>query len=686
MNTRIQDLLIDLRAKKHVVYRRTADFEPVEQMAAAGLSPTCRAARRLSEFLAAETPVVRPAEQIVFLRTVSRTAPLYTETEWQSIKDSHYIHEAGRVCNICPDYASAIGSGLVTILEDCRQRSAAPAATPDQIEFYQAVGESIGAILDLTDRYRQEALRQERPEIAAILAQVPAHGARTLHEALQALRILHFTLWCEGEYHNTLGRFDQYLYPYYLADRTAGRLDEAGALALIEDFFIALNLDSDLYPGIQQGDNGQSLMLGGVDQDGRDAYNDLSRLCLQASCELKLIDPKINLRVNSRTPLAIFEAGTRLTREGLGFPQYSNDDVVIPGLISKGYSLTDARNYTVAACWEFIIPKYGMDIPNIGAVNMPKIVNDCVQEHLTAETTFAAFLGQVDQALAEACRQEAGKVRNLYLIPAPFMSILMDRCQERGQDISRGARYNNYGLHGVGLSTAVDALAAVKTAVFDEHLVTAAQLKAAMDRDFAGDDALLAALRYQMPKWGNGEAEADDLAVHLLASFSRATEHLVNERNGCFRAGTGSAMYYLWFAEQTGATAGGRLKGEAFAANYAPELFVKSKGPLSVIRSFTKPDLKQVINGGPLTLEIHASVFRNQENLRKVAQMIQLFVQSGGHQLQLNSIDKEALLAAQRHPEQYRSLIVRVWGWSAYFVELDKAYQDHVIARQEFVV
>ena len=161
---------------------------------------------------------------------------------------------------------------------------------------------------------------------------------------------------------------------------------------------------------------------------------------------------------------------------------------------------------------------------------------------------------------------------------------------------------------------------------------------------------------------------------------------LKNERGGIVRAGTGSAMYYTFHANELGATADGREAGVPLPANYAPSLNIRLNGPVSLIKSFTKPDLKKVMNGGPLTIEFSESVFTQEESITKVAQLVQLFVQRGGHQLQLNTVNRERLLDAQQHPENYRNLIVRVWGWSGYFVELDKCYQDHIIRRTELLV
>ena len=177
----------------------------------------------------------------------------------------------------------------------------------------------IDAVENLTERYAEETARTGNQEVARILHQVPKYGARTFHEALQCFRILHFTLWCSGNYHNTVGRFDQFMHPLLKADLEAGRLNEDTAFELLEEFFISFNLDSDLYPGMQQGDNGQSLVLGGVDAEGNDAYNLLSEMCLKASLELQVIDPKINLRVHKQTDMSAFESGTRPDKTGLGF-------------------------------------------------------------------------------------------------------------------------------------------------------------------------------------------------------------------------------------------------------------------------------------------------------------------------------------------------------------------------------
>jgi len=686
MTERIQRMLACILDKRHFALRRDVTWTLAEDFCRNNVSPEKRAAEGLCAMLAAEKPVFLPEETIAFTRTVKQIPDLYTKTEMETLRKSAYYHEKGCVFNISPDYASTIKVGLDTRRSEIEQQLAKAISKKDSTaqEFLSCALMSVDAVLDLADRYRLEAERLELRHIGKILAHVPHHGARTFHEALQFLRILHYTLWCEGEYHNGLGRFDQYLYPYFTADIASGRLTEESALELIEEFFLSCNRDSDLYIGVQQGDNGQSMMLGGVDKSGKDVFNDLSRLCLKASCELRVIDPKINLRVSSATPLSILEEGTELTRQGLGFPQYANDDVVIPALVRLGYSLEDARDYVVAACWEFIIPGCGMDIPNIGAVSFPAVVDRTLRT--SKAKTFDAFMSDVRTELMKEADRIAASLTTVKILPGPFVSILCDGRIEAGRDVCEGNHYNNFGIHGTGLSTAADSLAAIRQMVFDEKLISLADLASVVDSDFKDRPELLAKARFGVPKMGNADPAVDQIGKVLLDAFADTWKGRKNNRGGIYRCGTGSAMYYIWHANELHATPDGRLTGEPFAANYAPSLNARINGPISVIQSFTKPDLGRVINGGPLTIEIHDSAFRNADGITKVAQLVKYFIDSGGHQLQLNAINRDRLKDAQAHPEEHRNLIVRVWGWSGYFVELDKPYQDHIIQRVEMTV
>ncbi|MBQ4043706.1 MAG: pyruvate formate-lyase [Clostridia bacterium] len=660
-----RELYTYITEKKHHALRHPYTGMTAEDWAKEGISDRARMRDRFVSLCQQETPHILPGQQLVFLRTVTDVPDIFTGEEWKEIRASHYIHELGYLSNLSPDYASVIACGLL-------------AASAHHDECAKA---EVRALLSLVNRYREEALAQGWVDIADTLARVPAYGARSFREALQSLRILHWALWAEGEYHNTLGRFDVYMKPYYDYDIENGILTKEEAYELICDFFLSCNIDSDLYPGIQQGDNGQSLMLGGVDAAGECVYSELSTLCLRASGEIRLIDPKINLRVSKNSPMEMYEEGSRLTAAGLGFPQYSNDDVVIPGLKKLGYAHRDAADYAVAACWEFIIPRVGADIANIGALSFPKVIDRAVHEHLTA----AENMEQLWQGVRSVMRQEidtiTAGIEDIYFVPAPMMDVLTD-----SDDITKGAKYNNFGLHGTGVACAADSLAAIEKYQFTEHFRSADEYLSAVDSDYEKDTELLSRLRVESPKFGQNCGAPEAWAKRLLHEFAELLKGRTNCRGGVWRAGTGTAMYYLWHSDELGASPDGRRKGEPLGTNYSASLFAKLDGPVSVVDSFTAPDLSETVNGGPLTLEFQQKMFEAPDGVTKVAHLVRYFIRRGGHQLQLNAVNRDTLLDAQVHPEKYPHLIVRVWGWSAYFVELDECFQNQVLRRQEYTL
>lgn len=687
MNQRIKELLdYYIRDKSHHRYRKLDPEDPyalAEQFEKEGLSDVQRSIKRLQYVLERESPIVFREDKIVLMRTVTRLPELYTRQEWETVKESHYIHEQGKICNINPDYSSLIDVGFNGKRMEIAE--ARKGADEQAVSYLDALLETLDMIEEFAGRYARAAKEAGNDCMAAMLQKIPAEKPDTFQEALQFFRLLHYCLWCSFNYHNTIGRFDQYLYPYLKADLEKGVLDRGSALELLEEFFISFNIDSDLYTGMQQGDNGQSMVLGGKDRDGKDLYNELSDLCIQASLELKLIDPKINLRVCKDTPLSRYERGTQLTKQGLGFPQYCNDEIVIPALLRWGYEEADAYDYVVAACWEFIIPGKGMDIPNIDGLSFPKVIADCM-ELLPRCRDFTEFQQEVKKCIRENIQKMTAKYQNVYLEPSPLMSLMMDGCISRGQDVSMGCKYNNYGIHGSGISTGADSLAAIKRFVYEEKSISAIELTEALRTDFKGKENLRNQLRYEGPKMGNDDDVADSQAVWLLDCFAESLEGIHNDRDGIYRAGTGSAMYYIWHSSSLQATPDGRDAGEEFACNYSPSLFARCEGPVSVIKSFAKPDLVKVSNGGPLTIELYDRLFRNEDSICKVAMFVKSFMDMGGHQMQINAVNREKLLDAKAHPENYRNLIVRVWGWSGYFVELDEVYQDQIIKRMELMV
>jgi formate C-acetyltransferase len=560
-------------------------------------------------------------------------------------------------------------------------------------KFLDGAIETIDAVFELGARYAERARLLGRTEIATILERVPALPPATFHEALQSLRLLHAVVWMGGHYHVGLGRIDQYLCRYLKADLEAGRLNLTAAEELLAEFFISLNKDSDLYPGVQQGDNGQTIMLGGKTKDGADGVNELTEMALRVALYTNMIDPKVNLRITPRTDHSLLTLASQLTRKGLGFPQYSNDEVVVPALIANGYEPEDARSYTVAACWEFIIPGKGMEVVNIGAVSMPLAADRAIRAGLVAGDTFEGVFSRTAEDMRNQVDRLVQSYSNLLLPPAPYYSVLMDGCLEAGRDLSKGLKYNNFGIHGAGFSSAADSLAAVRKFVFQERSVSPRALFEALDLNFVGHEELQKRLMYDAPKTGN-DPEADELLAKLFDSFACSCAAIAdNGRGGHIRPGTGSAMYYVWLTRgepgdysgiPIGATADGRKQSEFFSANLAPSPQAQVRGPISVLQAFSRLDYSRVCNGGPITMELSDSVFSDSEGLTKCAMLVHTFAQLGFQQLQLNTINLDTLLDAREHPERHRNLIVRVWGWSGYFCELAQEYQEHIIARHRY--
>ncbi|MBQ4137593.1 MAG: pyruvate formate-lyase, partial [Clostridia bacterium] len=257
--------------KKHHQFRVDNTCDLASEYKARGLSPIERMADRFERLMHLQTPHILPEEKITFMRTTTCIPDCFTEDEWAEIKKEHYIHELGYISNLNVNFEKVIKDGLL--------------AFKGANEY---ADRAIDLIIELADRYKEEAVKCGRDDIAKTLERVPRYGATNFREALQSFRIIHFSMWLEGNYHNTVGRFDKYMYPYFKADMDKGVYTYESALELIEDFFLSFNKDSDMYVGVQQGDNGQSRVLGGVDENGKDVFSTLSKLCLEASRNLKM--------------------------------------------------------------------------------------------------------------------------------------------------------------------------------------------------------------------------------------------------------------------------------------------------------------------------------------------------------------------------------------------------------------
>ena len=280
----------------------------------------------------------------LFRRFVDTYEPVFMgDSDRMGFYRSNDIKANGYEGNVTPNFSYVLANGFKTVRNDIK-KSMDKTTDEDKLKFGRAMLSCIETVIDFTEKYRRKAEKRDNKDLYNALCKIPENRAESFYEACVFLKLLIFFLRVDFINHLGFGRFDQYMYPYFQNDRKKGITDEE-LFETLEEFFIAINFDTDLYFGLQKGDNGQSMVLGGYDEAGNSCFNDLTKMCMDASLELGLIDPKINLRVCDKTPIEVYEYATRLTKQGLGFPQYCNDDVVIDGLVKLGYSRRCSRLY-----------------------------------------------------------------------------------------------------------------------------------------------------------------------------------------------------------------------------------------------------------------------------------------------------------------------------------------------------
>ena len=632
-----------------------------------GMSPYQAAAELFVRRCRREVPTVFSGEKFCFTRSQGKIK--YPRT---------------RIENLSADWELLLTQGVAGRLAAAREKLAAAPYGSETADFLSASIRMLEAALELADRYAAAAETAGESAVAELLRRVPLHPARTLHEALQSLFFMFSMFHLSGVTLQGWGRMDQYLEPFYQRDLASGRLTRSEAGELLAEFFIFANRENDAYGMIQQGDDGESLMLGGCRRDGSSAVNDLTLLILETSYDVSMINPKINLRIDSHTPERVLRAGIRLTGRGLGFPQYCNDEVVIPALTNFGYPLEDARDYTVAACWEFVV-KNGRDIPNNMAVNLALAADRAIRWGLREHAAFDEILSRIAPEIRAQINMPEPN-----LLPNPLFSAFSGECLERGRDLHfGGGDHLNFGCHGCGSSTAADSLAAVKKWVYDRKEVSPEELLRALESNYRDAEPLRCKLQ-DAPKTGNHDHETDRYLKLIFDTFADELAKLGKNRfGGRIRPGTGSAQFYVKMTQgeyrlHLGSTADGRREGEFISSSLAPAPGVRANGIFSILKTYGTLDYNKLCNGGPITLEFSPAYFRTPEATEKTVGFLRAFVSSGCQQIQMNVLDRETLLDAQAHPERHRDLIVRVWGWSGYFVELDKAYQDQIIGRTAY--
>ena len=630
---------------------------------------------------------------------------------------------ASRDGHAIPDFAGVLSQGLDGLREEARRAAAGAYPSAADANERQVTWQALIAALEALSAYirryaalagqlaraeTRAARRLELEGVAETCEWLAEHAPRSFAEALQLVWFVHLGIKLDdGGIGHSFGRFDQYLAPFYRADRAAGWLDEPGARELLALFWIKLN---------REGDDIAHLSLGGQTAQGDDAANELSVLCLQVERWVRRKQPNLSTRVHERTSPEYWREIAATLNSAAGHPAVFNDEVIIPGLVDHGFPLETARDYAQVGCVETYFP--GLSAPwTDGYLNLAKCLelglNDG-RDRLSGmqigpatgdprqfagfEDLFQAYERQVEAALGAMLVAKDDYDRTLAQhAPEPLNSALIRDCLERGQDATGGgARYLLTGAYGVGLGTTVDSLAALNELVYTRREVQIDDLLAALQANFSGYGRLRAYCQQRAPQYGNDDDRADTIAVRVVASFGRQVKvysegawqalrarNPAAQRRAYHYAMFGSVLSHTSMGALTAASANGRLAGETLSDGGSPSQGANHRGATASLCSMARPDYRLAPGGAALNLRLSPDHFRGEAGLDLLASLVRTYMGQGGEQLQVNMVSAETLRSARENPQAYRDLVVRVAGFTAYFVSLTAELQEEVISRSE---
>ena len=563
---------------------------------------------------------------------------------------------------------------------------------------------------DLAKREADPQRRAELQQIAETCTQVPRGPARTFYEALQSMCFIWTALTIEANgYGLSLGRADQYLYPLYKKDLEEGRLTADEARSLIALLYIKVNgavtitdkISSTVFAGFLQLVN---ITVGGVTPDGRDAVNDLSYLLLEADLDVRLPQNDLVVRVNTLNPDAFVIKACEVAKSLKGKIKFVSDNVAMVQMLNDGYPLEMARDYIVCGCNSPSVPGRSFDIPG-GMFNLALCLELALNDgrsRLTGEQigpntgdprkfetydeVFAAYKKQVEALIAiHVLQKNVNRMLFGEFAPTPFQSSLFHGPIEKGLDIGNGGTvpYARVGIHVTGGGNVGDSLAAVKKTVFEDKKITMDRLITALDKDFEGEEQVLHILS-GAPKYGNDDDYVDSIVNEALLCCRDA---IVGHTGACgikFNMSMSSVTANVPLGWAVGALPDTRRAGQALVEGESPCAGRNRNGPTATFRSVAKLDHPRFTNGSVLNMKFSPAALKDETSLRKFASMTRTFLESGGFLAQFNIVDAATLRAAQREPERYRDLLVRVATYSAYFVELSPQVQEDIVRRMEF--
>lgn len=628
-------------------------------------------------------------------------------------------------------YAKVLNKGFKGVLADIEDKlsKVSLALHPDDQEkynFYRAAKIAIEAAITYCKRYEKyaaelaeketdEKRRQELSEIAAICGWVSENPARNFREACQLFFFEHVLQWIEHDgFSWTPGRFDQYMYPFYEKDVKAGLITRDEAQELVECIYVKF---SEITQFIDSGSarywagdpTGQDLIVGGVDEYGRDATNEMSYICLDAMEHIRLIQPNLSVRYHDGTPEKLRLRAAEVVKTGIGMPQNFNDKIAIEALMNRGMSLKDARNYCIIGCVELVVAEDNWGNGGAAWVTIPKILElalnqgvsrygknkgqqigpatkdprkfesyDEIWEAFITQLKYFVYHGAIIMNLADWIHGE--------LTPQPYFSSLCLSPLERGKDTTRGGtRYNVLCPQAVGIVNVGDALAAIKKLVFEEKVFTMEQIIDMMDTNFEGKEAERQMLLNRAPKYGNDDDYVDRIVAEVGKVWCEEVEkYTIPRRGGVHSPGIYTVISNVPFGAIVGALPSGRLAGFPLAdGGLSPQVGSDKKGPSAVINSASKIDQRLASNGTLLNQRFHPAALEGNEGTRNLASLIKTYHDKGGYHIQFNVVSSETLRDAQQNPDNYKDLLVRVAGYSAYFTSLSPEVQDNIIRRAE---
>ena len=537
----------------------------------------------------------------------------------------------------------------------------------------------IQALIDYSQRVSNEIAKSKnsfKEYMAQNIRLLQNAKATSFIDALQRILFTNQILWQTKHNLNGLGQLDCILYPYYRRDLEKGILDYDCAKVLIKEFCVILHNYYDQKSNCLLGDTGQIILLGGSDKDGSYMRNELTDIFIEAIMDLHLPEPKLLLKVNKNIPDDLLKKAVSCIATGNGSPLLANDDVIIPAMISFGYEQNDAYNYGVAACWEPMVPGKTFEFNNVCSINYVEPLIKLLNKS-TDYKDYSSLVQEYLENLKKYVNREMHDKASLTFNEDIVMSVFMPECREKRRDITEGVLpYNHVGFTGVGMGSAVNSLLNIKKLVFEDDIYTLENIGRALKSNFEGYTKMRQKMLHGKAKYGRDMEEVIDLTQKILDTVETCCKQNKTSLGGKFKFGLSSPSY-IDAGKISGATPDGRKNAEPFSTHISCADGIAYTELLQFASRLDYSGAK--FNGNVVDFMVTPTFLR--KNIDKFVVFLKQSIKLGFFEMQMNVVDSETLIAAKKDPEAFPNLIVRVWGFSAYFKDLPDEYKDVLIKR-----